>query len=181
MNIENFKQHWFVSIIIICVGVAGITWTTALHLLVGPRDFEIQRLRNENANLQQTVSRLNDKHTKDQIEMLPFVIFNNEGTVLHNQGADEYINIDNIKIRQDEKKHEKAISIQSNVFLSTPPILSTLEVSENFYEAKRVNSNTFVYIRKNTQKKIYGYEKPWDGENYIEEIKENKYKIEVVK
>ena len=45
--IDRIKDHWFISIIIICVIVAGITWGLAVNLLVVPRDFEISKLRDQ--------------------------------------------------------------------------------------------------------------------------------------
>ena len=49
---ERFKEHWLVSLLVLCAGVAGATWMLALNLLVAPRDFEIARLEKELAKAQ---------------------------------------------------------------------------------------------------------------------------------
>jgi hypothetical protein len=45
--IDKFKRHWLVSLISLCAGVAAVTWTVALQVLVAPRDFEISSLKGE--------------------------------------------------------------------------------------------------------------------------------------
>ncbi len=45
--LDRFKQHWFVSIFLICVAVAVATWKVAQEALVAPRDFQITQLRHE--------------------------------------------------------------------------------------------------------------------------------------
>ena len=114
-------------------------------------------------------------------ELLPIVLFDHEGNVLFNRNADEYIYIDDISVVQDEKKHEKKIIIKTKLFLEYPPILYSLEASEYFFDGKRVNSNTFIYKRINIKKKRWGLDTPINGEDYIEEIKSNKYKLEIVR
>jgi hypothetical protein len=43
--LDRLKQHWFGSLIVICVAVAGATWKVAWELHVTPRDFEISGLK----------------------------------------------------------------------------------------------------------------------------------------
>lgn len=43
--VAKFKEHWLVSLLGVCAIVAVGTWGLAHQLLVGPRDFEISRLR----------------------------------------------------------------------------------------------------------------------------------------
>ena len=42
---DRFAKHWFISLILICAVVAGVTWTLVMNLYVHPRDFELERLR----------------------------------------------------------------------------------------------------------------------------------------
>lgn len=43
--VAKFKTHWLISLLGVCAIVAMMTWGLALQLLVGPRDFEISRLK----------------------------------------------------------------------------------------------------------------------------------------
>lgn len=43
--VAKFKEHWLVSLFGVCAIVAAGTWGLAHQLLVGPRDFEISRLK----------------------------------------------------------------------------------------------------------------------------------------
>lgn len=43
--VAKFKEHWLVSLLGVCAIVAAGTWGLAHQLLVGPRDFEISRLK----------------------------------------------------------------------------------------------------------------------------------------
>lgn len=45
--IERFRQHWFISIFILCAAVAAGTWKVAHELLVEPRDYQIAQLKEE--------------------------------------------------------------------------------------------------------------------------------------
>jgi hypothetical protein len=45
--VDRFKEHWFVSTLLLCAGVAAATWAVEYSVLVLPRDFEIQRLERE--------------------------------------------------------------------------------------------------------------------------------------
>jgi len=47
--IDRFKQHWLISLVLICVGVAGSTWEVAHELVVAPREFQLSQLKEENA------------------------------------------------------------------------------------------------------------------------------------
>lgn len=42
--IARFKQHWLISLLILCSAVASGTWMLVIQVLVNPRDFEIARL-----------------------------------------------------------------------------------------------------------------------------------------
>jgi hypothetical protein len=42
---EKLQDHWLTVVVILCISTAGITWTVANALLVGPRDFEIEQLK----------------------------------------------------------------------------------------------------------------------------------------
>ena len=45
--VDRFKQHWFVSTLVLCSGVAVATWALEYSVLVLPRDFEIHKLERE--------------------------------------------------------------------------------------------------------------------------------------
>ncbi len=61
MDIESVKKHWFVSLVLICAAIVGATWTVAVQILVGPRDFEIARRDTEIARLQKEIDDLRSK------------------------------------------------------------------------------------------------------------------------
>lgn len=42
--IARFRQHWLISLIVLCSAVAAASWGLAVQILVNPRDFEIARL-----------------------------------------------------------------------------------------------------------------------------------------
>lgn len=50
--VAKFREHWLVSLIGVCAIVAAGTWGLAHQLLVGPRDFEISRLKEALAQAQ---------------------------------------------------------------------------------------------------------------------------------
>ncbi len=61
LDVERFRKHWLVSLVIICAGIVGATWTVAVQILVGPRDFEIARRDAEITGLQKQINELKSK------------------------------------------------------------------------------------------------------------------------
>ena len=61
---DQFKRHWFVSILLLCCAVAVATWGLAYQLLVSPRDFEIHKLEREVA----------EKNTQPQTGTIPNIV-----------------------------------------------------------------------------------------------------------
>lgn len=55
--LSKVKNHWIVSLLVICSVVSSITWTIEYNLYVVPRDFEITKLTNE-------ITRLKDELTQ---------------------------------------------------------------------------------------------------------------------
>lgn len=45
--LERLKQNWFISVLMVCAAVAGVTWKVAQEVLVSPRDFQIAQLKDE--------------------------------------------------------------------------------------------------------------------------------------
>lgn len=54
--IEKLKRHWFISVLLVCVAVAGTTWKVATEILVYPRDFQINLLQEENRQLKEQLA-----------------------------------------------------------------------------------------------------------------------------
>jgi hypothetical protein len=60
----RFKNHWFVSILVLCGAVVVATWGVAYEVLVSPRDFEIHKLEHEVA----------EKNTQAQTATNPTIV-----------------------------------------------------------------------------------------------------------
>jgi len=56
--IEKLKQHWFISVLLVCVAVAGTTWKVAHELLVEPREFQNSQLKEENLKLKEEIQKI---------------------------------------------------------------------------------------------------------------------------
>ena len=62
---EKLKQHWLVSILLLCAAVAGETWQIAQEVLVAPRNFQIAQLQEELQNLK-TATPANRAHSEKE-------------------------------------------------------------------------------------------------------------------
>ena len=56
--LDRLKQHWLISIVIVCAAVAGTTWKLAHELLVSPREYSLSQLKEENAKLKEELTKL---------------------------------------------------------------------------------------------------------------------------
>ena len=56
--LEKIKQHWLISILLVCTSVAAATWKLAHEVLVQPRDLQISQLKDETSKLKEEVREL---------------------------------------------------------------------------------------------------------------------------
>ena len=56
--IDKLKELWPVSVLLVCVAVAVATWKVSVEVLVEPRDFEIETLRNANDEAEKKLAKL---------------------------------------------------------------------------------------------------------------------------
>ena len=56
--LEKLKQHWFISVLLVCIAVAGTAWKVAHELLVSPREYQLSQLKEENAKLKGELQKL---------------------------------------------------------------------------------------------------------------------------
>lgn len=56
--VERFKQHWLISAVLVCIAVAATTWEAAKELIVAPREYQIDQLKQENVKLREDIQKL---------------------------------------------------------------------------------------------------------------------------
>jgi hypothetical protein len=76
----------------------------------------------------------------------PFLIFDENERVIYNDGGEEYIDLDNIKIKFDKRmKMIEAIIITTKKFLNIAPILSSIDSGVYVHDAERIDIYTWEY------------------------------------
>ena len=71
--VESIRKKWFGSLIIICAICSSSTWYIANEIAVKPRDFEIQRLRIQLADLQKKIDEQHNqiKNNLKETQIIP--------------------------------------------------------------------------------------------------------------
>lgn len=85
--------------------------------------------------------RLKDKDVVDAIvkEIKPlFIIFNDKGKVIFNNGCEDYIEFDSIGIKIENGQSK--IVIKTKVYLKSAPIVTSLDSDMYFYTANQVST-----------------------------------------
>lgn len=68
--IEKFKQHWFISLLLLCSGVAAATWKIAHELLVAPREYQIAQLKEELQELKSSSGAVEGVPTTEELALI---------------------------------------------------------------------------------------------------------------
>ncbi|MCB2168873.1 MAG: hypothetical protein KQI78_14530 [Deltaproteobacteria bacterium] len=73
----------------------------------------------------------------------PFAIFNEQGIVTYDHGAERYIQ--NIAVNKTQGGDFESVTITTNVFLQTPPILSYIDVTNYAYSHERIGTYKWIF------------------------------------
>jgi len=94
-------------------------------------------------------SKIEDKITDDSYiselskTLRPFLVFNNDGIVIYDHGALNYI--DSIIVKHSEKRWADTIFVYSKTFLKEAPLMEYIGVYLYSYEAKRIANFCWAY------------------------------------
>jgi len=73
----------------------------------------------------------------------PYLIFNDEGVIVYEHGGSSFI--DSIGVEQEKGRWLKSITVYSNQFLNSPPLLDYIGVYHYSYETIRLKNYTWLY------------------------------------